>query len=542
MKTANCTQAPSMEALTSLKKSTLDNRKVHLNQLLSDSPERLAQLNLKVGSLYFDFSKTHLTDSVLEKLGDLADKVGLAKAINALQNGAIVNLTENQGAHHHFCRFPDEELASLSGAHIQAISKMRVEAKNLLRRLHEQEWVSTSGEAFSDVLHLGIGGSSLGPELVLSSLSSIYPPRYRYHFVANIDGHALVEAMQACDPKKTLVIVCSKTFTTLETLTNARSVIDWLQDAGVPDPIQNFMGITTQPKRAEEFGLAPNNIVSFPTTIGGRYSIWSSVGLPVALILGESVFESFLQGARQMDQHFFSTPLLENAPALAGFLDVWYKNCWDFNTLALFCYDHRLGKLIPYSQQLYMESNGKDRDLEGRSLTHGSAPVLWGGVGTEAQHAVFQLLHQGTESIFCEFIATICPNHTLKAQHQDLLANLLAQTSALALGRQTIDGKGEKDLDFVNASRLFSGNRPSTTIMLEQLDAHTLGSLLAYLEHRTYVSGVLWGINVFDQMGVQLGKEMASELRPVLTGDSETKTLDSSTKNLIKIIRGFTKN
>ncbi|MCH9662208.1 MAG: glucose-6-phosphate isomerase [Gammaproteobacteria bacterium] len=512
-----------------LQDNTRDHATAKLSDLLTD-PQRTEQLNIAAADIHFDYSRTHLSAGLLEQLTQFARRSGLLEWQEALHSGGVVNPTENQGALHHCYRLEQAQLRRLAAdnAQIDDILSAQSKCAEMVSAIRDGRLKPASGKAYRYLLHLGIGGSALGPKLVLQSLSYGRKIPYEVHFVANIDGHCLAPALEACRPDETLVIACSKTFSTLETLRNAAEAIDWMRQGGVDNPLDQFVAVTARPDRAVEFGIDESRILPFPKSIGGRYSVWSAVGLPAMIALGPDTFNEFVAGARRMDEHFFSTPLERNAPVIAGMLDVWYRHCCDLQTIALFCYDQRLDLLVPYCQQLYMESNGKDKDRAGQPLAHASAPVLWGGVGTEVQHAVFQLMHQGTSLHLPDFIAVAKPAHSMKTHHQHLLANFLAQTSALGAGRSQIDGRGAEELDFIDASRLFSGNRPSTSIFLPALDASRLGALLAYYEHRTFVAGVLWGINVYDQMGVELGKEMAQSLFSQLDGDQPKPSTDTA--------------
>ena len=492
--------------------------------------QRVDALNIEAAGIHFDFSRTHLNEDLVEWMAQFMETVGVGAWMRALHDGDIVNPSEGQAASHCLYRLNKDRLGQLVKEREEASAIIEASAKcrSLVERFRSNEWLAPNGKPYRHLIHLGIGGSALGPKLLIDCLGYGKELPIEAHFVANIDGHSLAPTLAACDPAQTMVIVCSKTFTTLETLHNAAEAQAWMRAAGIERPLDQFVGISAKPGRIVEFGISEDRALSFPQTIGGRYSVWSAVGLPAMLALGIDVFDEFLAGGGLMDECFFSNPLENNPSMLAGALDACYRHCADMQTIALFCYDQRLQLFPGYCQQLYMESNGKDRDRRGARLRHASAPVLWGGVGTEAQHAVFQLLHQGTGLHLPDFIAVARPGHDLADSHQHLLANMLAQASALAKGRHQIDGRDETVLDFVESSKLFVGNRPSVSLFLPDLSPATLGALIAHYEHRTFVSGILWGVNVFDQMGVELGKEMAQNLYPMLDGQEQVHGLDAA--------------
>ena len=372
------------------------------------------------------------------------------------------------------------------------------------------------------VLHIGIGGSALGPKLLFDALGRDNP-RYDVKVVSNVDGAALAEAISGFDPEKTIVAVASKTFTTTETLLNAASAMEWMRDGGVADPYAQFVALTAYPDKAIEWGIDESRVLPFNETVGGRYSLWCSIGFPVALGLGWAVYEEMLEGAAAMDRHFRSADVLENAPVLAAYCDLYYAQLRHCQTRAVFAYDERLRLLPNYLQQLEMESNGKSVTAEGKLLDRVSAPVTWGGVGTDAQHAVFQLLHQGTHLIPVEFLASKTPGHDFDpAHHEALLINCFAQGAALMAGKASDD-----------KARNYDGNRPSTTLLLEDVTPSVVGALIAFYEHRTFVNAVLLGINPFDQFGVELGKEIAKSI-----GENGATGFDPSTMALIEAALG----
>lgn len=496
--------ASNWSALEALKSATL-------TALFDADEERVETLTIEETSIRFDFSKTHLDAAMLHAFSDLADAADLAGAKEALFTGAIVNPTEGRAAEH---------TAERGNGNVDAVAHARgLQAR--MRGLIEAIEAGVLGEV-KHVLHIGIGGSALGPKLLFDALGRD-DARYDVKVVSNIDGAALAEAVKGMDPRKTIVAVASKTFTTTETLLNATSAMEWMRDGGVSDPYAQLVALTAYPEKAIEWGIDESRVLPFNEAVGGRYSLWCSIGFPVALGLGWAAYEELLEGAAAMDRHFRNTPILENAPILAAFADLYYTQIKGCQTRAVFAYDERLRLLPDYLQQLEMESNGKSVTADGAPLGRNSAPVTWGGVGTDAQHAVFQLLHQGTHLIPVEFIASKTPGHDFDpAHHETLLVNCFAQGAALMAGRPSDDG-----------ARNYAGDRPSTTILLDDVTPSTVGALIAFYEHRTFVSAVLLGINPFDQFGVELGKQIAKSI-----GENGPSGFDPSTTALIEAALG----
>ncbi|KQO57807.1 glucose-6-phosphate isomerase [Sphingomonas yabuuchiae] len=477
-----------------------------LLDLFANDPNRLASLSLDVAGIHFDWSKTHLTREAVAAFADLAKASGLAAKRDALFGGEVVNVTEGRAVEHTAERGEGNPesvaVARQSHARMRAlIDAIEAEALGPIRH----------------VLHIGIGGSALGPDLLVDALGRD-SDRYDVAIVSNVDGVALEEVFKRFDPAATLLVVASKTFTTTETMLNATSALQWMTESGVEDPYGKVIALTANPEKAVEWGVDETRILPFAESVGGRYSLWSTIGFPAALGLGWDAFEELLEGAAEMDRHFRLTDLAQNAPALAAFADLYYTQVRHAETRAPFAYDERLRLLPSYLQQLEMESNGKGVTVDGQPVGRPTAAITWGGVGTDAQHAVFQLLHQGTHLVPVEFIAVIEPGDVLSDDHhRQLLLNAFAQGAALMKGK-TVD----------DPARSYSGDRPSSTILLDTLDPRTLGALIAFYEHRVFVNGVLLGINSFDQFGVELGKEMAK------AADQGGQDFDPSTEDLIK--------
>ena len=474
-----------------------------LVELFGAGPDRLSRLSLDVAGIHFDWSKTHLTPQAVEAFVALAKSCDLAGKREALFGGQIVNVTEGRAVEHTAERGEGkaESVAIARASH----SRMRalidaIEAEALGPVRH--------------ILHVGIGGSALGPHLLVDALGR-EDKRYDVAIVSNVDGVSLEDAFARFDPAATLLVIASKTFTTTETMMNATSVLSWMTEHNVEDPYGRVIALTAAPEKAVEWGVDETRILPFAESVGGRYSLWSTIGFPAALALGWDSFSELLEGAAEMDRHFRLSALHENAPAIAAFADLYYTQVRSAETRAPFAYDERLRLLPSYLQQLEMESNGKGVTVEGQPVGRPTAAITWGGVGTDAQHAVFQLLHQGTHLVPVEFLAVIEPGDTLAEEHhRALLLNAFAQGAALMKGKQTDD-----------PARSYSGDRPSSTLLLDTLDARTLGALIAFYEHRVFVNGVLLGINSFDQFGVELGKEMAKAAEQG-SGDFDPSTAD----------------
>jgi glucose-6-phosphate isomerase len=475
--------------------------------LFAEEPDRLQRLSSTVAGIYFDWSKTHLDETLLEAFADLAEEKGFPAARERLFAGDVVNVTEGRAAEHL------AERGSGAPDAVELASARRARMRALVDAIEAGAFGDVSG-----ILHIGIGGSVLGPHLLVDALAD-EGLRLDVSFLSNIDAQAFEDAVAVLDPGTTLVVAASKTFTTAETMANLDAAIGWLLDAGVDDPYGRVIAVTASPDAAVEAGIDESRILVFSEGVGGRYSLWTSVSVSAALALGWDVFEELLEGAAEMDRHFRYSSMKENVVLRAAFADLIYTQNVHCQTRGIFPYDERLRMLVPYLQQLEMESNGKSVTVDGEPLDRSSAPVVWGGVGTDAQHAVFQLLHQGTITLPVEFVAAAESGSQLPTHHRQLLLNAFAQGAALMQGRAGDD-----------PHRREPGNRPSATILLDRLDARRLGSLIAFYEHRTFANAALLGVNPFDQFGVELGKRIANELAE---GAGEMD-LDASTRALME--------
>jgi len=456
---------------------------------------RASNFKLSLDELSFDFSKNNLNERTIELLLRLARESGFEEKREALFNGAAINTTEGRPALHMALRGSCPDHLDIDGQNV----KTRVDETLEKIRIFSEKF-ETEG-FFSHIVHIGIGGSDVGPQLVCKALRHLGKKGRDVRFLSNVDPDHFHDVMEGLDPEKTLFIVASKSFTTQETLTNARSVRNWLaQHLGDSPALErHFCAVTSKTEAAQEFGIAHNNIFDLPDWVGGRFSLWSAVGLPIALYVGFDNFRALLDGAKNMDTHFLNASLETNIPLVMALIGIWHRNLWDFPALCILPYSERLALLPQYIQQLDMESNGKSVNKDGKSVAHTTAPIVFGGSGTGAQHTFFQMLHQGTQVVPCDFIAVKNPVHPLGDHHEKLISNVLGQTRAL------MDGYTNEDQPHKN----FEGNRPSNTLWLTQLTPYTLGMLLALYEHKIFTQGAIWNINSFDQYGVELGKSLA---------------------------------
>lgn len=503
--------------------------------------DRVREFSKQLESLYFDFSKSHIDAELLALYLEYAKSIECEKKRVEFLSGQRINKSENRSVLHTLLRDTNNQGIAMDDA---TVLEQAEQAQQQFSQQYEtiQRDLSARDIPIKNIIHVGIGGSSLGTQLVYEALKELGEER-EIHFIGNIDAHQLASVFDRCDVKSTLVIGVSKTFTTAETLQNLDSIVGWFNANGVDDALSNFYGVTANPEQALSYGLPQANIVSFPEWVGGRYSVWSSVSLSAALLLGKDKFDELLDGAAAMDRHFYSASLADNICFQAAALDHYYANFMGVGSKGIFAYDHRFRSLVSYLQQLETESNGKDRKADGSPVEQKTSMVVWGGVGTDVQHSVFQMLHQGTAIIPSEFILVKTPDHTMVEHHNELLANGVAQTAALLAGQDLAEVErlhsDEGLSELTKKAKVFSGDRPSITILLERLTPKALGALLAFYEHRVFFGGVLTEINSFDQMGVELGKRLAKQVRPLIDKavDLSNTDFDASTEQLItKII------
>ncbi len=507
----------------------LGNRRIV--DLFSDT-KRAEDFSVTALDMLFDFSKTQLDDTSLPMMLSIVDNSGLAAKRAAMFGGEKINETEGRAVLHTALRNLDGTAVSVDGADVMP------EVLDTLARMGTAATEIRASEV-TDVINIGIGGSDLGPVMATIALSP-YHDGPRTHFVSNVDGADIADVLKVCDPKTTLVIVASKTFTTIETMTNARTAKAWFEAAGVSLD-GKFVALSSNQDAAAEWGIPATRVFGFEDWVGGRYSMWGPIGLSIMIAIGPDNFRDFLTGGMEMDRHFQTAPLAENMPVLLALVGLWHNQVLDYGTRAVLPYENRLARLPAYLQQLEMESNGKGVSMDGVDLPYHSGPVVWGEPGTNGQHAFYQLIHQGTRVIPCEFMVGANSHEPeLRHQHDLLIANCFAQSEALMKGRDLDEARGKvagkfegDELERQARHRVFPGNRPSTTLIYDKLDPKTLGKIVALYEHRVFVEGVVLGINSYDQWGVELGKELATALGPVVTGEVSTKGKDGSTAQLV---------
>ena len=514
---------------------------VHIRDLFAKDPGRGARLACDAQGIYLDYSKNRLTDDTMRLLLDLANSAGMRTAIDAMFRGDKLNMTENRAVLHVALRAPAGATMKVDGENVvpkvhAVIEKMA----GFANRVRSGEWKGHSGKRIRNVVNIGIGGSDLGPVMAYEALRAYSDRALTVRFVSNVDATDFAETTRGLDPAETLFIVCSKTFTTQETLVNAQTARAWCLQALKNDKAvaRHFVAVSTNADEVAKFGIDPANMFEFWDWVGGRYSLPSAIGLSLMVAIGPERFREMLAGYHAMDEHFRTAPFDKNLPVLLGLIGLWYVNFFGAESQAILPYDHYLGRLSAYLQQLDMESNGKRVDRDGSAVNYDTGPVIWGQPGTNGQHAYYQLIHQGTRLIPCDFIG-FCRSLNPMGQHHDLLAsNLFAQTEALAFGKTAAEVEAEGASPFLVPHRTFPGNRPTNTILVEQLTPEMLGKLIALYEHKVFVQGTIWRINSFDQWGVELGKVLAQRILPELESRAEPKLgHDSSTNDLISRYR-----
>ncbi len=516
-------------------------RNLHLRKLFADDPGRGERLAVEAVGIYLDYSKNRVTDETIQLLLQLAESSGLHERTEAMFRGEKINITENRPVLHVALRAPRDETIIVDGVNVVAeVHKVLDKMADFSSRVRSGEWKGYTGKRIRNVVNIGIGGSDLGPHMAYEALKHYSDRNMTFRFVSNVDGSEFVELTRDLDPAETLFIVSSKTFTTLETLTNAHSAREWLVRAlGSEEAVaKHFVAVSTNAKEVQKFGIDTRNMFEFWDWVGGRYSYDSAIGLSLMIAIGPEQFHEMLAGFHAMDVHFRTTPFERNLPVLLGVIGIWYNNFFGAQTVAVLPYDYYLGQLPAYLQQLDMESNGKHVDLEGRPVNYQTGPIIWGQPGTNGQHAFYQLIHQGTKLIPCDFIGFCQTLNPLGRHHDLLMANFFAQTEALAFGKTAEEVAAEGVPAPLVPHRTFEGNRPTNSILAERLTPETLGKLIALYEHKVFVQGTIWNINSFDQWGVELGKVLASRIIPELESAEEPKlTHDSSTNTLIERYR-----
>ncbi len=517
---------------------------LHLRTLFEQDSRRFQRFSLSLDDLLLDYSKNLITDDTLRSLLNLARESELEAKRDAMFKGDKINLTEQRAVLHTALRNRADRPILVDGQDVMpAVRRVLAQMRDFTETVRSGRWRGYSGKAISDVVNIGIGGSDLGPVMVCQALAPYGRPELRAHFVSNVDPSHLHDTLQGLDPETTLFIVASKTFTTQETLSNARAARKWFlhkahDEAAVA---KHFVAVSTNEAEVRRFGIDPDHMFEFWDWVGGRYSLWSAIGLPIAVHIGMDNFEQLLAGGFEMDEHFRTAPLERNMPAILGLLGVWYNNFWDAQSWAMLPYDQHLNRLPAYCQQLDMESNGKTITRKGKPSSVSTGPVLLGEPGTNGQHAFYQLIHQGTKLVPCDFLAAAESHNDLDGQHAMLLSNFFAQTEALMRGKTRAEVEAELAAEGLSLARIrklaphkvFDGNRPTNSLLYRKLTPHTLGRLIALYEHKVFVQGTVWDINSFDQWGVELGKQLAKAILPELDDNSAITSHDSSTNGLI---------
>jgi glucose-6-phosphate isomerase len=517
-------------------------KNLHLKQLFADDPGRGERLTADAVGLYLDYSKNRLTAETLKLLRQLAEESGLQDKRDAMFNGEKINVTENRAVLHVALRAPKGASIVVNGENVvPQVHAVLDKMTDFANRVRSGAWLGHTGKRIKNVINIGIGGSDLGPVMAFEALKYYSERAMTFRFVSNVDGTDFAEAVHDLDPAETLFIISSKTFTTLETMTNAHTARDWSL-AGLggdkKSVAQHFVAVSTNTEKVQEFGIDTANMFGFWDWVGGRYSMDSAIGLSTMLAVGPDNFRAMLDGFHQMDEHFRTAPLERNLPVLMGLMAIWYNNFFGAQTVAVLPYEQYLKRFPAYLQQLTMESNGKHVTLDGAEVNYQTGPIYWGEPGTNGQHSFYQLIHQGTRLIPCDFIAFGHPLNPLGRHHDILLANVFAQTEALAFGKTPEQVKAEGTPDWLVPHRVFEGNRPSNTILADKLTPATLGKLVALYEHCVFTQGAIWNINSFDQWGVELGKALAQRIIPQLEGEGEPALdHDSSTNTLIRRYR-----
>jgi glucose-6-phosphate isomerase len=519
----------------------------HMRELFAEDPKRFEKFSVQFEDILVDYSKNLVNEEVMKGLIDLANEVELQQAISAMFRGEKINQTEGRSVLHVALRNRSNNAISVDGQDVMPeVNKVLDQMKSFSDSLLSGNWKGYSGKQIKNIVNIGIGGSDLGPFMVTEALrpywSTITP-----HFVSNVDGTHLAETVKRLDPETTLFIIASKTFTTQETMTNAESARAWFLDktGGKGDVAKHFVAVSTNTKEVTKFGIAPENMFVFWDWVGGRYSLWSSIGLSISATIGYENFIQLLEGAHAMDNHFKNEPFEKNIPVILALLGVWYNNFFDAASEAILPYDQYMHRFAAYFQQGNMESNGKSVDREGNMVAYQTGPIIWGEPGTNGQHAFYQLIHQGTKLIPCDFIAPAVSQNPIGDHHVKLLSNFFAQTEALMNGKTSDEveadlekaGMTEEEISFHTPFRVFEGNRPSNSILFKKLTPRTLGSLVALYEHKIFTQGIIWNVFSFDQWGVELGKVLAKKILPELSSDGPITTHDSSTNGLINYFK-----
>ncbi|WP_337040915.1 glucose-6-phosphate isomerase [Emticicia sp. 17c] len=537
--TINFTQTPAFKKLKSHHKTL---SKKHLKDLFAEDKNRFKKYSLKFNDILVDYSKNHINGRTMAYLLELARECKLSEAIEQMFTGAKINQTENRAVLHVALRNRSNAPILVDGNDVMPeVNEVLQKMKGFSDKIISGSWKGYTNKTITDIVNIGIGGSDLGPVMVTEALKPYAKKGLRVHFVSNVDGTHIAETLKKISPETTLFMIASKTFTTQETMANAHSARNWFLETAVNEEYvkKHFVAISTNQKEVEKFGIDPANMFGFWDWVGGRYSLWSAIGLSIACYIGFENFEALLAGAHETDNHFRATPFEKNIPVILALLGVWYNNFYGAESHAILPYDQYLHRFAAYFQQGDMESNGKYVDRNGEQVDYQTGPIIWGEPGTNGQHAFYQLIHQGTKLIPADFIAPAISHNPLGDHHKLLLSNFFAQTEALMNGKsleevkQELAGKSQEEIDKIAPYKVFLGNRPTNSILLKKITPKTLGNLIAIYEHKIFVQGVIWNIFSFDQWGVELGKQLANKIYPELQEDTQVASHDSSTNGLI---------
>ncbi len=511
-----------------------------IKDLFARDSDRFNNFSLRFNDILFDFSKNLITEQSLSLLIELANQCDLETRISAMFNGDKINNSENRAVLHTALRNQSDRAVYVDGKDVMPEVRAEIEKMHqFCNKIHQGQWQGFNGKTISNIVHIGIGGSELGPKMVCNALLPYARPEVNVHFVSNIDSADILETLRPLNPETTLFIIASKTFSTQETLTNAHTARNWITEHFNTDTAvaSHFVAVSTHEARVTEFGIKVDNMFGFWDWVGGRFSLWSTVGLPIAAAVGMDNFQLLLKGAYEIDEHFRSAPFRQNIPVIMALIGVWYINFFNYQSHAILPYDQSLNYLADFLQQGDMESNGKTVDINGEPVDYLTGPIIWGQPGTNGQHAFYQLMHQGSQKIPCDFLAPAKSHYHLQHHHDMLISNFLAQPEALMMGK-SLSEVMSTDPDYVDNkalanAKVFAGNKPSNSFLFKQLTPATLGSLIALYEHKIFVQGAIWHINSFDQWGVELGKVLAKAILPELTNDKPIQSHDGSTNGLI---------
>ena len=540
----NFTETPAYDYLID---HFIEMTEIHLKTLFEKDENRFKKFSVAFNDIYLDYSKNRVNDTTMALLVQLAKECDLEVAIKALFNGDKINETEDRAVLHTALRNRSNSPILFEGKDVMPdINEVLQKMKKFSESIISGSWKGYTGKAITDIVNIGIGGSDLGPVMVTEALKA-YKNHLNLHFVSNVDGTHIVETLKNINPETTLFLVASKTFTTQETMSNAHSARDWFLKSGAKDAdvAKHFAALSTNADGVSKFGIDTENMFGFWDWVGGRYSLWSAIGLPIALSIGFENFEELLTGAHEMDKHFEESSFEKNIPVILALLGIWYNNFFESETQAILPYDQYMHRFAAYFQQGDMESNGKHVDRNGETVLYQTGPVIWGEPGTNGQHAFYQLIHQGTKLIPCDFIAPAQSQNPLGEHHNMLLSNFFAQTEALMNGKTEeevvaeLKGKSEEEIQKIAPFKVFRGNRPTNSILVKKITPKVLGSLIAMYEHKIFVQGVIWNVYSFDQWGVELGKQLAGKILPELKDNDPVSAHDSSTNGLINLYKAW---